>query len=232
MTHARAISGCAQGDPAGRNGADRDDGGQRHRSDPGHRPGHLRCRVRPQGRPPDRHLQLRGHGRAPASRKPATRRRSAHQGVAHASRQDRGHKVKTGESIDSLAKKAGRSAGLARFNWGTTCPRNQRPPARRGRCTKKTKDGKNYVFTDDDSPASSSSRPSERGGLATEKTTSSASSPSCASCSCWRTTTLRVPEADYEATLADGTKKKESGQSGIAAIDDLRRARRRCLHRP
>lgn len=64
------------------------------------------------------------------------------------------HKVKTGETLDGLAKKVGLSwKELAKFNWGTDVPGeiNQALRTEVG-CTKKTKDGKNYVFDDEDDP--------------------------------------------------------------------------------
>jgi hypothetical protein len=135
------------------------------------------------------------------------------------------HKVKTGESIDSLAKKAGMKwQDLARFNWGTDVPKeiNVHLVDEVG-CTKKTKDGKNYVFTDDDSPGIVyiPTKWSET-GLATEKTHVVRVKPVVRFLLLLENDDgLRVPEADYEATLAEGTKKKgKLGKSGIAAIDD------------
>ncbi len=64
------------------------------------------------------------------------------------------HKVKKGESIDSLAKGAGlKWQALAKFNWGTDVPDEINEHLRdEVGCTKKTKDGYNYMFDDSDKP--------------------------------------------------------------------------------
>lgn len=64
------------------------------------------------------------------------------------------HKVRAGESIASLASKAKMTwQDLAKFNWGTAVPDeiNKHLVADVG-CTRKTKDGKNYMFDDTDDP--------------------------------------------------------------------------------
>jgi LysM repeat protein len=64
------------------------------------------------------------------------------------------HKVKTGETLEGLAKANGLTRQmLAHFNWGTSKPDeiNTRLRFSVG-CTKKTKDRKNYVFDDSDNP--------------------------------------------------------------------------------
>jgi hypothetical protein len=64
------------------------------------------------------------------------------------------HKVKSGESLDGLAKKAGMTwKDLAKFNWGTDVPAeiNKHLRAEVG-CRRKTADKKNYVFHDEDDP--------------------------------------------------------------------------------
>lgn len=64
------------------------------------------------------------------------------------------HKVKSGETIASIAADAGIDwQQLARFNWGTNVPReiNERLRDEVG-CTKKTVDGRNYVLDDIDEP--------------------------------------------------------------------------------
>jgi hypothetical protein len=64
------------------------------------------------------------------------------------------HKVKAGESIASLAIKAGMTwQNLAKFNWNTAVPDeiNKHLMSDVG-CTHKTKDGKNYMFDDTDDP--------------------------------------------------------------------------------
>lgn len=64
------------------------------------------------------------------------------------------HKVKTGESLDSIARKNGTTwQQLARFNFGTSRPReiNDALHEQVG-CWKKTRDARNYVFTTEDEP--------------------------------------------------------------------------------
>jgi hypothetical protein len=64
------------------------------------------------------------------------------------------HKVKTGESIASLAKRCDMTwQELAKLNWGTDVPDriNNHLKYDVG-CTRKTKDGKNYVFDNSDDP--------------------------------------------------------------------------------
>jgi hypothetical protein len=64
------------------------------------------------------------------------------------------HKVKTGESIKSLADANGlRWQELAKFNWGTDVPDEINKHLRdEVGCTKKTRDGYNYMFDDLDDP--------------------------------------------------------------------------------
>jgi hypothetical protein len=64
------------------------------------------------------------------------------------------HKVKTGESLDSLAKKAGITwQDLAKFNWATDVPDEINTHLRwEVGCRHKTADKKNYIFHDDDDP--------------------------------------------------------------------------------
>jgi LysM repeat protein/bifunctional DNA-binding transcriptional regulator/antitoxin component of YhaV-PrlF toxin-antitoxin module len=64
------------------------------------------------------------------------------------------HRVATGETIETIAAKAGVDAKqLAKFNWGTDAPEevNERLYDEVG-CTKKTADGRNYLLDDTDSP--------------------------------------------------------------------------------
>ncbi len=64
------------------------------------------------------------------------------------------HRVRTGERLDSIAQSAGMTwQGLALFNWGTTDPDeiNEHLASKVG-CTKKTKDGRNYLFSNRDRP--------------------------------------------------------------------------------
>ncbi|RJP37886.1 MAG: LysM domain-containing protein [Phycisphaerales bacterium] len=82
------------------------------------------------------------------------------------------HKVRTGETIASLAEGAGLTwQALAQFNWGTSVPDriNQHLRDDVG-CTRKTVDGRNYVFTSDDEPGIVYiPRPWSLPGLATDR---------------------------------------------------------------
>ena len=64
------------------------------------------------------------------------------------------HKVKTGETLAMLASNNGLSwEALARFNWGVSTPAEINEALRdKVGCTKKTQDGKNYLFDDSDDP--------------------------------------------------------------------------------
>ncbi len=64
------------------------------------------------------------------------------------------HKVKSGETIKSLAEANGLTwQRLAKFNWGTPNPDEINKHLREDvGCTKKTPDGYNYVFTSEDDP--------------------------------------------------------------------------------
>ena len=64
------------------------------------------------------------------------------------------HKVRTGQSLDGLAKANGLTwQVLANFNWGTADPNKISQHLRKDvGCTKKTQDRKNYVFDDSDEP--------------------------------------------------------------------------------
>jgi uncharacterized Zn-binding protein involved in type VI secretion len=64
------------------------------------------------------------------------------------------HKVKTGESLAGLARANGMTwQELTKFNWGTDVPRKINEHLERDvGCTRKTRDGQNYVFDDSDDP--------------------------------------------------------------------------------
>jgi len=64
------------------------------------------------------------------------------------------HKVKTGETLEGLAKANGLTwQMLAHFNWGTSKPDEINTHLRFSvGCTTKTKDRKNYMFDDSDNP--------------------------------------------------------------------------------
>jgi LysM repeat protein len=64
------------------------------------------------------------------------------------------HKVKTGETLESLAKSIGMTwQDLAKFNWGTTEKEKINKYLRWNvGCTKKPADGSNYIFDNSDDP--------------------------------------------------------------------------------
>ena len=83
------------------------------------------------------------------------------------------HKVKTGESIASLAKANSLTwQQLAIFNWGTSVPEEiNRFLREQVGCTKRTKDGHNYLFDSSDDPGIIYiPLPWNQSGLATNKT--------------------------------------------------------------
>jgi hypothetical protein len=154
---------------------------------------------------------------APATEEsPATRSRIA---------QIEAHKVKTGESLKSIAETHGMTwQELALFNWDTAEPDaiNEHLYDEVG-CTKKTSDGYNYVFDDADEPGLLYlPKLWEMTALVTEQThTFRVREAEGFRIILENDDGLRIPEADYEATLADGsTRKGRLGRSGIALIED------------
>jgi hypothetical protein len=83
------------------------------------------------------------------------------------------YKVKTGDTLKSLAKSCGMTwQELAEFNWGTSDPGGINEHLRDDvGCRKKTADGDNYVFDDSDDPGIVYLPvPLKKDGLATEQT--------------------------------------------------------------
>jgi len=83
------------------------------------------------------------------------------------------HKVKKGESLDSIAKASDLTwKQLARFNWGSDDPEEINEFLRRRvGCTKKTADGYNYIFDDTDDPGILDiPKPWVKSGLSTSQT--------------------------------------------------------------
>ncbi len=83
------------------------------------------------------------------------------------------HKVKTGESLDSIAKANGLTwQQLAEFNWGTSVPEEINGFLRiQVGCTRKTADGKNYIFDSSDDPGIVNiPHPWKESGLPVDKT--------------------------------------------------------------
>jgi hypothetical protein len=99
-------------------------------------------------------VDFAGIGEAPATRKPNAsappRNGDQPQAIVKVVRR----KVRSGDTLESIAQEAGlKWQDLAYFNWGTREPAkiNEHLFADVG-CTKRTADGKNYVFDDSDSP--------------------------------------------------------------------------------
>jgi len=135
------------------------------------------------------------------------------------------HKVKKGQSIKSLADAAGLTwQDLAIFNWNTAKPTeiNQKLRDEVG-CTKKTRDGYNYMFDDSDKPGIVHVPTKwEQTGLATAqrhifRVRAIRRFPIILE----NEAGLRIPEAEYEATLADESRRKGTlGLGGVDAIED------------
>lgn len=135
------------------------------------------------------------------------------------------HKVRTGETLASIAASAGMSwQDLALFNWGTALPDEiNRHLADDVGCTRKTPDGFNYVFTSEDEPGIVSiPRPWAATGLATEQThVIRVKLAAGVRLVLENQDGLRIPEAEFRATLADGSiRQGRLGRSGIARIAD------------
>jgi hypothetical protein len=82
------------------------------------------------------------------------------------------HRVRSGESLDSIARSAGLTwQALATFNWGTAVPDEINLHLRDDvGCTKKAADGVNYVFTSFDRPGILLvPRPWDQSGLRTDR---------------------------------------------------------------
>ncbi|MCA9288588.1 MAG: hypothetical protein KDA05_08385, partial [Phycisphaerales bacterium] len=135
------------------------------------------------------------------------------------------HKVKDGESIDSLAKANGFDwKFLSRFNWGTDVPKeiNKHLVDDNG-IWKPTKDGKNFSFTSTDHPGIMFiPKKWEKTGLATGK--EHVFKVRHIVPLVVRLETVeghRIPEADYEITWAnEDTHEGTLGPQGIDMIED------------
>ncbi len=133
------------------------------------------------------------------------------------------HKVRTGESIKSLAEANGLTwQELARFNWSTAVPDeiNVKLADEVG-CTRKAPDGVNYRFDDGDEPGLVLiPRPWSVTGLATERMhTIRVRTEARFYLILENQDKLRIPEAEYEVTLSDGsTRMGRLGRGGVAVI--------------
>lgn len=118
-------------------------------------------------------LDFVGMGEAPIEPKPEGSDGSRPRAQGRLIAEIAAHKVQTGETLDSVARGAGLTwQELARFNWGTSVPKQINDHLRdEVGCTKKTQDGHNYIFTSDDDPGIVYvPRPWEQTGLATDRT--------------------------------------------------------------
>lgn len=135
------------------------------------------------------------------------------------------HKVQTGETLKSIAEaNAFTWQELAEFNWETRAPdeinRHLRDEVG---CTVKTPDGYNYRFTSGDDPGLLYiPRPWHERGMATEQTHVIRVGLAAGFLLILENEEgMRIPEAGYEATLADGTERKgRLGRGGVAMIKD------------
>lgn len=135
------------------------------------------------------------------------------------------HKVRTGESLKSIAEANGLTwQVLAEFNWGTAVPDEINEHLRdEVGCTKKTPDGYNYVFDDTDEPGILYiPKRWMQSGLATEQVhVIRVRQADGFRIILENEEGLRIPNAVYKATLADGsTHEGRLGRSGIALIKD------------
>jgi len=134
------------------------------------------------------------------------------------------HNAKTGDSLNSIAQSAGLTwQELAKFNWNTQNPKEINEHLRdEVGCTKKTKDGLNYIFDDSDHPGIVYIPTKwEASGLATEKKhVIRLKNNSRFFVILENETGLRIPEAEYEASFADGWLHK--GSLGIGGVDAIK----------
>jgi hypothetical protein len=133
------------------------------------------------------------------------------------------HRVRKGETLAGVAKSSGITwQELAQFNWGTADPDkiNERLRDEVG-CTRKTRDGWNYVFDDSDHPGIIFIPTQwEQKGLAADRThTIRVRSRSRFFVILENDAGLRIPDVEYEAMLADGS--KHSGQLGRGGVDAI-----------
>lgn len=160
---------------------------------------------------------------APAdeSGKLAARTAVSRQGVRIAQIEE--HRVRSGESIKSLAEQNGLTwQQLAIFNWETDVPDeiNVKLADEVG-CTQKAPDGVNYRFDDTDKPGLVMiPKPWSAKGLATEQThTIRVRAETRFFLILENDDGMRIPEAEYEVVLADGsTRTGRLGRGGVAVI--------------
>ncbi len=136
------------------------------------------------------------------------------------------HKVKKGDSLDSIATANGLTwKQLALFNWGTDDPQEINEFLRRRvGCTKKTRDGLNYIFGDADDPGILDiPKPWNQSGFATSKThVIRVRQVMPVYLVLENDEGMPIPEAAYELTYESGASLSGTlGRTGIARIEDL-----------
>jgi hypothetical protein len=135
------------------------------------------------------------------------------------------HRVRTGETLKSIAEDNGMTwQRMAEFNWGTAAPDkiNEFLQDEVG-CTAKTPDGHNYSFRDTDHPGILFiPKKWEQNGLPTDKIHKIPVRQMGRFLVILENDEgLRIPEAEYEATLSDGSKHASRlGKGGVDAIKD------------
>lgn len=135
------------------------------------------------------------------------------------------HRVKTGETLESIARSHGFSwQELAEFNWGTSNPDQINLHLRDDvGCTQKTPDGFNYRFTSEDEPGLVHiPKPWSRRGLATGRTHVIRVRIAAGFRLVLRNDLgLAIPAAEYELTLADESiRTGRLGGGGVSLIHD------------
>lgn len=137
----------------------------------------------------------------------------------------RRHKVEDGDTLEALAAEAGMKwQDLAKFNWGSDDARTIAQKLRdEVGCTAMTRDGKGYEFRSTDKPGIIFIPEKwEKSGLAVETThVFRVQAVRRFFVTLENELGLRIPEAAYEATLADGSVRSGTlGIGGVDAIDD------------
>lgn len=132
------------------------------------------------------------------------------------------YRVKTGDTAVSIAQDAGVTWDeIARFNWNTTDPSKLQDCFRDCLgCTKKTADGKSYVFDDTDDPGTILIPRAWTGAFAVGMAHTILVAPlRSVYLSLENDSGLRIPGAGYEAVFSDGTLRDgRLGRSGIARL--------------
>ncbi len=135
------------------------------------------------------------------------------------------HKVKSGETLDSIAKSYGLDwKSLANFNWGTHHPKRVNYHLYNDvGCRKKSADGYNYQLSDEDAPGILYiPKVWSEDGLASNKVhTIRVNSSPYYFIILENDKGLRIPEADFRVTFSDGSKLTgKLGKNGVYRVED------------